>query len=570
MVPSSLKGRVYLSTYPTMMGLLTSAPESRLFGVGHFDLVIADEAHRSVYKKYRSIFDYFDALLLGLTATPKNEIDKNTFDIFEQPDGDPTYAYELKEAIDDKFLVPPKDVQIDLGFIRKGIKYSELSAAEKEQWESKEQLEDKVEVLPSEVNDFLFNEDTVDKALEILMERGIKVAGGERLGKTIIFAANNDHAEFIAERFDANYRNYKGKFARVITYKETYADSLIEEFKNTEEPTGSKIPLTIAISVDMLDTGIDVPEVVNLVFFKVIKSKVKFMQMIGRGTRLCENLFGPEDHKQFFKVFDCCKNFEFFEMNPDGAIDSSDKSLSQAIFEKRLILSQLLIDNEKFGSYGTEYQSYLINILHHRVAGMNLDNFIVRPKRQIVEKYQKVDTWLKLNSEHLAELEKQVAMLPTEAEPFAANEKEEELALRFDHMILAMQLALIEKAKVSDFYYNKLTQIAEKLEGKANVPQVAEQLEWLQYIQTDNFWTDTTLEELEQTRRKLRLLMYLLKGDKDRKAVYTNFQDQVLDIRENEGVYEFTGDSGLELYRKKVELYIAQNQDNLTIQRIKA
>ncbi|HBY85872.1 MAG TPA: restriction endonuclease subunit R [Colwellia sp.] len=563
-----LKGRLYLSTYPTMMNLLSAAPDSRLFGVGHFDLIVVDEAHRSVYKKYRYIFDYFDCLLLGLTATPKSEIDKNTFDIFEQPDGDPTFAYELDEAIGDKFLVPPKDVNIDLGFIRKGIKYTDLSEDEKEEWESKEQLEDKEEVLPSEVNKFLFNEDTVDKALEVLMERGVKVAGGDRLGKTIIFAANNDHAEFIVDRIDANYPKFKGKFARVITYKEKYADTLIDEFKGEKKSADANLPLSIAVSVDMLDTGIDVPAVVNLVFFKVIKSKVKFLQMLGRGTRLCENLFGPEDNKQFFKVFDCCKNFEYFEMNPDGAKDNGTKTLSQAIFEKRLTLSQQLIDNEPFGVYGSDYQRYLIDTLHNRVSGMNLDNFMVRPKRQVVEKYQKVEMWFHLTNEHLAELEKQVAILPTEADPLAPDEKDEELALRFDHMLLSMQLALVDKTGISDFYRDKLNQIAAKLESKASVPAVGEQLEWIQYVQSANFWTDLSLEELEQTRRKLRLLMRFIEKESTG-IVYTNFQDELLDVRENEGVYNISSGNELELYRKKVESYIKENQDNLTIQRIK-
>ncbi|MCC4273916.1 DEAD/DEAH box helicase family protein [Marinomonas communis] len=565
---SSLKGRVFLSTYPTMMNLLSAAPDTRLFGVGHFDLVIVDEAHRSIYKKYRYIFDYFDGLLLGLTATPKSEIDKNTFDIFERPDGDPTFAYELTEAIGDQFLVPPKDVKVDLGFIRNGIKYSELSEDEKLEWESKEQLEDREEVLPSEVNNFLFNKDTVDKALEVLMEHGVKVAGGDRLGKTIIFAANNDHAEFIVKRFDANYKKYKSKFARVITYKETYADSLIDEFKGEKKAADPNIPLTIAVSVDMLDTGIDVPEVVNLMFFKVIKSKVKFLQMLGRGTRLCEDLFGPNDHKQFFKVFDCCKNFEYFEMNPEGAKDSGDKSLSQAVFEKRLTLSQQLIENERLGDYGAEYRCYLIEILHNAVAGMNLDNFIVRPKRRIVEKYQKLDVWWQLDNADIAELEKEVAVLPTEAEPITPDEKVEELALRFDHMLLSMQLALTEKIGISDYYRDKLIQIASKLESKSSVPAVGDQLEWIQYVQTANFWTDLTLEELEQTRRKLRLLMRFI--DKESKGVvYTDFKDKVLSVDENEGVYEFASEGGLELYHKRVESYIREHQDDLTIQRIK-
>ena len=563
-----LKGRLYLSTYPTMMNLLSAPPDSRLFGVGHFDLVIVDEAHRSVYNKYRYIFEYFDSLLLGLTATPKAEIDKNTYEIFDQQEGVPTFAYELSEAIVNKNLVPPKEVIVDLGFIRSGIKYSELSADEKAEWESKEELAERDEVLPSEINQFLFNIDTVDKALAALMKHGVKVAGNDRLGKTIIFAANNKHAEFIVDRLDANYPKFKGKFARVITYKEKYANTLIEEFKGEKEPADKNLPLTIAVSVDMLDTGIDVPEVVNLMFFKVIKSKVKFLQMLGRGTRLCPDLFGPGDDKQFFKVFDCCKNFEYFEMNPEGAKDNGTKTLSQAIFEKRLQLSVQLKEKDECGEYGAELRNYILTMLHHRVSGMNFDNFIVRPKRKIVEKYIKPEIWQQLTTEHLGELINQIAYLPTDAAPIDLIEKEEELALRFDHMLLTMQLGLVDKSGVSDFYRDKLIQIAEKLESKTSIPAVAMQLDWIQYIQSANFWTDLSLKELEETRKKLRLLMGYIETE-SAGVVYTDFQDQVLDIKENPGTYVFKGTNDLALYRKKVESYVRGHQDDLTIQRLK-
>lgn len=565
-----LEGRLYLATYPTMMNLLSAPADSRLFGVGHFDLVIVDEAHRSVYKKYRYIFDYFDSLLLGLTATPKADIDRNTYEIFDQQEGVPTFAYELHEAVADGFLVPPKDVDVELGFIRKGIKYSELTPKEQEEWESKEELAEREEVLPSEVNQFLFNTDTVDKALAVLMEHGIKVAGGDRLGKTIIFAANNDHAEFVVNRMDANYAKYKGKFARVVTYKEKYADSLIDEFKGEKPPQDPNIPLSIAVSVDMLDTGIDVPEVVNLMFFKVIKSKVKFLQMLGRGTRLKQGLFGPNspaDDKQFFKVFDCCKNFEYFEMNPEGAKDSSDKHLSQAIFEKRLHLTDRLKENEAFGEYGASLRSYLLDTLHNRVAGMSLDNFIVRPRREVVEKYQKAKIWQHLTTEHLGELEKQIADLPTEAEPLDPIEKEEELALRFDHMLLTMQLALVEKSGISNFLQSKLIAIAAKLESKASVPAVEAELKWIQHVQSAHFWEGLTLEELEQTRKSLRLLMRYIEKE-SQGVVYTHFQDEVTGVKENPGTY-IPGGNDLDIYRRKVEAYVREHEDDLTIQRIK-
>jgi type I restriction enzyme R subunit len=268
------EGRVYVSTYPTMMGLIDDAADGqRRFGVGHFDLVIVDEAHRSVFQKYRPIFDYFDALLVGLTATPKDEVDRNTYGLFDLENGVPTDAYSLDEAVRDGFLVPPRAVSVPLKFQREGITYDQLSEDDKEQWDALEwddegNIPDRVEA--EAVNKWLFNKDTVDKVLEHLMTRGLTVAGGDRLGKTIVFAKNQHHAEFIAERFDANYPHLKGAFARVVTFKTEYAQSLIDDFSSKE-----KAP-HIALSVDMLDTGIDVPEVVNLVFFKLVRSKTKF------------------------------------------------------------------------------------------------------------------------------------------------------------------------------------------------------------------------------------------------------------------------------------------------------
>ena len=292
------EGRVYVSTYPTMMGLIEEARDGqRRFGVGHFDLVIIDEAHRSVYQKYGAIFDYFDSLLVGLTATPKDEVDRNTYRLFNLESGVPTDNYTLDEAVRDGFLVPPKAVSVPLRFQREGISYDQLSEEEKEEWDALEWSDDGMipnRVEAEAVNRWLFNKDTVDKVLEHLMTRGLKVAGGDRLGKTIVFAKNHDHAQFIAERFNLNYPHYKGEFARVIDFETEYVQNLIDNFSIPHRDPH------IAISVDMLDTGIDIPEVVNLVFFKLVRSKTKFWQMIGRGTRLCPDLFGPGKDKEFF------------------------------------------------------------------------------------------------------------------------------------------------------------------------------------------------------------------------------------------------------------------------------
>ncbi|HQY76455.1 MAG TPA: DEAD/DEAH box helicase family protein, partial [Rhodoferax sp.] len=391
------EGRVFVSTYPTMMGLIDDAFDGqRRFGVGHFDLIIIDEAHRSVYQKYRAIFEYFDALLVGLTATPKDEIDHNTYGLFDLESGVPTDAYGLDEAVSDGYLVPPKAVSVPLKFQREGIKYDDLSEAEQEQWDALEWNEDGTTpdaVDAAALNKWLFNTDTVDKVLAHLMTKGQKVAGGDRLGKTIVFAKNNDHAEFIAERFNINYPHYKGHFARVVTYKTEYAQSLIDDFSAKE-----KMP-HIALSVDMLDTGIDVPEVVNLVFFKVVRSKTKFWQMVGRGTRLCRDLFAPGEDKQFFYLFDYCQNLEFFSQNPDHVDGASGEALGTRLFKARLQLVAELDNRLAAGTvlqeprptFGepydeTQLRTDVAGFLHQQVAAMNMDNFVVRPQRRLVEK----------------------------------------------------------------------------------------------------------------------------------------------------------------------------------------
>lgn len=262
-----------------------------------FDLIIIDEAHRSVYQKFGEIFKYFDSLLVGLTATPRDEVDRDTYALFGLESGVPTDYYDLDQAIADGYLVPPKAYSVPLKFMREGVKYDELSEEEKQHWDSLNWGDEDApeEVSASKINKELFNTGTIDLMLKHLMENGIKTEGGDRLGKTIIFAVNQKHAQFIADRFNENYPQYDGKFARVITHATKYPQSLIDDFSKKDLPEPQ-----IAISVDMLDTGIDVPEVVNLVFFKAVRSKVKFMQMIGRGTRLCKELFSPEDDKKNF------------------------------------------------------------------------------------------------------------------------------------------------------------------------------------------------------------------------------------------------------------------------------
>jgi type I restriction enzyme R subunit len=502
----------------------------RRFGAGHFDLVIIDEAHRSVFQKYRAIFDYFDSLLVGLTATPKDEVDRNTYGLFDLEDGVPTDAYSLEEAVRDGFLVPPQAVSVPLKFQREGIKYDELSEEDKDQWDALEwddegNVPDRVEA--KAVNKWLFNKDTVDKVLEHLMICGLKVAGGDRLGKTIIFAKNQQHADFIAERFNANYPHHKGEFARVITFKTEYAQNLIDNFSIKE-----KAP-HIAISVDMLDTGIDIPEVVNLVFFKLVRSKTKFWQMVGRGTRLCLDLFGPDQHKEFFYLFDYCQNLAYFSQDIPGTEGYVADSLAKRLFDTRLELISSLDQRretstatglkEAAATYGDpktedEVRQSAAERLQREVAAMNLDNFMVRPHRRVVEKYAKPEAWLSLPAEALSELSHEVAGLPTEIDP------ENEEAKRFDLLALRLQLALLRHEPGFVRLRDRVKEIAGLLEEKAAIPMVHAQMALIQDLQTDDWWQDVTVPMLEAMRRRLRDLVQLI-DKRQRKPVYTDFED---------------------------------------------
>lgn len=530
------EGRVFVSTYPTMMNLIDGKRDGKAaFGPGHFDLVVIDEAHRSVYQRYRAIFDHFDSLLVGLTATPKDEIDKNTYSLFDLEDGVPTDAYSLEEAVADGHLVPPQAISVPLKIVRTGLRYEDLSEEEKDQWDMLEWGEDEIpdSVEAAEINKRLFNQDTVDRVIAYLMEHGLKVEGGDRLGKTIIFAKNQAHAEFIKLRFDVAYPGYAGQFARVITHDSgPYAQTLIDDFSRKD-----KAP-HIAVSVDMLDTGIDVPEVVNLVFFKPVRSKTKFWQMMGRGTRLCPDLFGPGQDKQFFRVFDYCQNLEFFGADPEIKETGTAKSLSERLFAARLDLVRALDDRaaqpDGFSAGGQqpydaggdtppdedEIRDTALKVLRETVAGLSLDNFLIRQKRRTVEKYQADDGWTKLDDAAREELVREIAPLPS------ARELGTEEARRFDLLMFQLELALLKGSKRFDALKKQLLEIASALEDQTAIPGIAARAGLIEAIQAPEWWEGVTVPLLELGRLRLRdLVQHIEKG---RKAiVYSNFADEI-------------------------------------------
>jgi type I restriction enzyme R subunit len=556
------EGRVYVSTYPTMIRLIDDTSDGqRRFGVGHFDLVIIDEAHRSVYQKYRAIFEYFDSFLVGLTATPKDEVDRNTYDLFELETGVPTDAYDLDEAVKDGFLVPAKSVSVPLKFQREGIRYDQLSDEEKEEWDALEwneegEIPDRVEA--AAVNKWLFNKDTVDKVLEHLMTRGATVANGDRLGKTIIFAKNHDHAVFIAKRFDTNYPQFKGAFARVIDFQVEYAQTLIDDFSNP-----AKAP-HIAISVDMLDTGIDIPEVLNLVFFKLVRSKTKFWQMVGRGTRLRPDLFGPGRDKQFFYIFDYCQNLEFFSQNPDTTDGAIGESLGKRLFKARVELIAALDKDASAGNKEdekVELRQDTAEFLRSQVAAMNINNFIVRPKRKLVERYSESKAWEKLGMEQQIELASDVAGLPSEL----IDDDQE--AKQFDLLMLRLQLAVLQHEPSFQRLRKQVIEIAGLLEEASTIPTVQQQLELIQEIQSEEFWQDVTTSMLENVRKKLRSLIKLIEKGK-RITVYTDFRDTLGDEEARE-LPGFGSGADFERFRTKARHFLQTHNDHGSIHRLR-
>ena len=554
-------GRVYVCTYPTMMGLIdeTTGTDAR-FGVGHFDLVIIDEAHRSVYQKYGAIFRYFDSLLVGLTATPRDQVDRNTYELFDLEPGVPTDAYELAIAVADGFLVPPGVQQVDLRFPREGIDYDSLSEEEQAQWESLDWGDDgdggglPERVNASAINSWLFNSDTVDKVLQHLMEHGHTVDGGARLAKTIVFARNHEHATFIEERFNHHYPRHAGHFARVIDHYATYPQSLLDDFAQKDRAPH------IAISVDMLDTGIDIPEVANLVFLKPVYSRIKFWQMIGRGTRLCPDLFGPGEDKHDFRVFDFCFNFDFFREQPEGIEDRGVAPLGARLFRARV---QLLTNVRAAPDLDPEgaLAGALTTELHGQVAAMNRENFIVRMRLEAVERFRQRASWEPLTASDVEVLQSEVAGLPSEIE---TDDIESRL---FDLTALKMQLALAEgDAGTFERRRGRVVEIAMLLEEKSTIPAVAAQLAYLASVQENAFWEGVALNGLEELRLRLRGLVPFL-DKKTRKVVYTDFQDEITAVREDAAVYlpKMTGVQ----YEKKVQEYLKNHLDHLVIHRLR-
>ena len=551
--------RIVFSTYQTMINAIDNTKSktgNKLFTPGHFDLIIVDEAHRSIYKKYQAIFDYFDGLVVGLTATPRNDVDRNTYRFFEIENDVPTFAYEYERAVKEGYLVDYHTIKTTTDFMDRGIKYNELSEEEKEEYENT--FADDEDNIPEEIdaeaiNSWLFNRDTIKKLLELLMEKGLKVEGGDKLGKTIIFARNHRHAERIVEIFNELYPEYKGEFAKLIDNQVKYNENLIEHFSIKDD-----FP-QIAVSVDMLDTGVDVPEILNLVFFKPVKSKIKFWQMIGRGTRLCKDLFGVGQDKKEFYIFDYCKNFEFFSENPKGIEANTQISLTERIYGYKL---DLIVELQNLKYQNDEmfknYREELIQEFIEEINKLNKESFLVKAKVNYIEQFSKKDNWVYISTIDLADIKENLI-------PLFISSDENESAKRFDNLLYQLQVKRIRTEKTGRCE-NAIIETVSELEKLGTVPQVKEKQELILKVAETDYLKDADFWKVEEIRKELRNLIQFI-DPYNRPPVYIDIEDTLNDIDE-EYVYVSTGNNFTN-YRKKLEKYLTGNLENSIIWKIR-
>lgn len=563
--------RIVFSTYPTMLNAIDSVRNddgNRMFTPAHFDLIIVDEAHRSIFKKYKAIFEYFDALVVGLTATPANEVDRNTYDFFEVERGVPTYVYEYETAVyRDHYLVPYLGIETHTDFLDEGITYDDLSDEDKERIDEDFEAEgyETPDFIPeTDIGRWLFNEQTVDNVLQVLMEQGIHVNSGESLGKTIIFAANQHHARYIEERFGKLYpRLAKGGYIKVVVHSDDYSHTTIDEFKLKPLPV-------ITVSVDMMDTGIDVPEIVNLVFFKKVRSKIKFWQMVGRGTRLRPGLDvvdpldtdhpgGAYPDKERFFIFDWCRNFAYFGEGGDAVEGKTGASLSETIFSRQAQLAKTLQTAEFAGDDWQSWRSEIVDGIHYQVVQLDEELVSVRLHRACVQKYKQEASYTFIKDMDLSELQVEIA-------PLVHNDEEDVDALRFDALMYGFMCSLCDGLGV-ETYRKKLVTISLGLQKMITIPQVKEKLPVLQEVTDEHFFDDISALDLDRIRKELRgIVKFLVNQGANRKIIYTALADPIGDT-----VYGVTlnPDEDFADYKLKVNRFLVDYGDNLVINKLR-
>lgn len=558
--------RVVFSTYPTILNAIDTEKNkdgNRTFTPAHFDLIIIDEAHRSIFKKYRAIFEYFDAYLVGLTATPRRDVDKSTFEFFELQDDVPTDVYEYETAVDAGFLVPYHAIEKTSTFIDEGINLDNLSDEDLEKIRRQEEEggEPFEEIPPRVINEFVFNEDTTRLVLEDLMSKGIKINGGDKLGKTIIFAYNKNHAQHIVDTFDKYWPQYKGKMCQRIVCDDSKVKATIKEFKKTDSE------LQIAVSVDMLDTGVDIPEVVNLVFYKKIRSKIKFWQMIGRGTRLastlvCTDKTGTYIGKKYFYIFDYLRNFEYFREQKNGIEGSAAKSVSEKIFAHKCSVIKLLQDVAWADQKFVDYREQLVEEVFAQIISLKMELTSVRLVKKHVLKFQNRKSFEFLSDDDLLNLTTYIA-------PLVYYDEIDQYAKGFDNFCYGIMEATLSNQPIV-LYRTKIKTVAEHLLKKASINAVREHIPRLKQLTENEYYNSINVLDYEEIRKEIRSLAQFAVDKEWTNPVFVNYDDAVYNIQE-EGVSvaDDIPAYGFDEYKKKVNYYLETHMNDSAIEKLR-
>ena len=544
----NLDARLLFSTYQTMINFIDK--EEKSFSIGRFDLIIIDEAHRSVFGKYGAIFEYFDSLLVGLTATPREEIDRSTYRLLELEDGEPNDYYEFQEAVDNGHLVNFEAYRYDSDILQNGIKYNERSEDEKKQLDTIFEKEGSIErdIDSNEIFRYIYNTDTIDKVLQELMERGLRVDSGENIGKTIIFAYNHQHAAKIQKRFGVLFPELGPDYCEVIDYQETQKKHLLDEFEKKDHNP------RIAVSVDMLDTGIDVPEILNLVFFKPVHSKIKFEQMKGRGTRTCENLLGVGKHKEKFLIFDFCNNFDYFDEHPQGANASRVKSLTECIFDQKAVMA-LLLQKHAHTDFDRQLHSEFKGDLWKQVSDLSTKRILVKKHNEEIIPFRAENYWDDLKETDVNVLTNTIAPLLVASG--------DEMAMKLDVLVYECEKAYILKVPIPTLITNKITQLCLFLKvKKSNIPQVQQQMATIDEVMCQDFWVNANLEDMERIRKVLRELMRFAIDVNDKNTYDVDIED-ILDAPRVD-----TPQSDNLTYKQRVFDYLAEHREDEVFQKI--
>ena len=541
--------RIHIATYPGMMNRFAQ------LDVGFFDLIIADESHRSIYNKYRDLFDYFDALQVGLTATPVKFISRNTFDMFDCETTDPTFEFGLDAAINNEppYLVPFRVKDLTTDFLKNGIHYSDLSDEQKRQLEEDlgEEEARNTTIAGKDIGRKIFSEDTDRIILENLINNGIKDETGSLVGKSIIFAQRQDHAEHLEKLFCKLYPQYGTRVCKVIHNGISHVDSLIEEFKKGDND------FRIAISVDMLDTGIDVPEVVNLVFAKQVKSWVKFWQMIGRGTRLCPNLFGPGKDKTEFLIFDHYGNFDFFEEEYKEPEDTGGKSLLQTTFEARLKLAQAALKQNHAAAFDTA-----VELLRADINDLPDTSIAVKRELRVVHQLQQTDVLKTLDAKTQHLLTNTIGPL------MSSRVLRDKHATQLDKLIADIERCMVEQASC---FEDGKTQLLNELDKLAvNIQAVRQKDAIIDEVRSADFWQNPGIEKLEKARRELRGIMkYRQTGGESGAYATPTTKTGDTGVSEKEREVKIAGANEAMIYRRRLKAVLDKMiSDNPILQKI--